>query len=163
MDTKEEHSINETETGVEALNAVEAVTAAQNAQIIAATEILDEAKRASPADAEEMLKRLQVMLEGASPDDKEALEAALVRWQTHAPKAVVNKDDELVDNWRSAVYPYKNRMSRKNYEKEKFRLQVELLKLQMWVREAGQRIVILFEGRDAAGTGCTCRCFGKAD
>ncbi len=159
MDTKEEHSINETETGIEALNAVEAVTAAQNAQIIAATEILDEAKRASPADAEEMLKRLQVMLEGASPDDKEALEAALVRWQTHAPKAVVNKDDELVDNWRSAVYPYKNRMSRKNYEKEKFRLQVELLKLQMWVRETGQRIVILFEGRDAAGKGGTIKRF----
>lgn len=157
MDTKEEHSTNE--TGVEALNVVETVTAAQDAQVTAATEILNEAKRASPADAAEMLKRLQVMLDGASPDDKEVLEAALVRWQTQVPKVLVNKDDELVDNWRSAVYPYKNRMLRKNYEKEKFRLQVELLKLQMWVRETGQRVVILFEGRDAAGKGGTIKRF----
>jgi polyphosphate kinase 2 len=46
-------------------------------------------------------------------------------------------------------------MSRKNYEKQKFQLQVELLKLQAWVKESGQRVVILFEGRDAAGKGGT--------
>ncbi|WP_242632833.1 polyphosphate kinase 2 [Thiothrix fructosivorans] len=65
----------------------------------------------------------------------------------------VSPDDELVDDWRSAVYPYKNRLSRKSYEKQKYHLQVELLKLQAWVRETGQRVVILFEGRDAAGKG----------
>jgi polyphosphate kinase 2 (PPK2 family) len=42
---------------------------------------------------------------------------------------------------------------RKRYEREKYRLQVELLKLQAWVKETGQRVVILFEGRDAAGKG----------
>ena len=41
------------------------------------------------------------------------------------------------------------------HEKEKFRLQVELLKLQAWVKETGQRVVIIFEGRDAAGKGGT--------
>lgn len=158
MDTKEEHLTNDTEAGIEALNIVKTVAAAQHAQITAATEILAEAKQASPANAAEMLKRLQVMLDGASPDDKAALETALAHWQ-HPSKAVVNKDDELVENWRSAVYPYKNRMTRRNYEKEKFRLQVELLKLQMWVRETGQRIVILFEGRDAAGKGGTIKRF----
>ncbi|MFI0401069.1 MAG: polyphosphate kinase 2 [Thiolinea sp.] len=50
-------------------------------------------------------------------------------------------------------------MSRRNYEKEKFRLQVELLKMQMWVRETGQRVVIIFEGRDAAGKGGTIKRF----
>jgi polyphosphate kinase 2 len=44
-------------------------------------------------------------------------------------------------------------MSRRAYEKQKYRLQVELLKLQAWVRDTGQRVVILFEGRDAAGKG----------
>lgn len=159
MDTKEENLTTDLDAGIEAYNVVQTVTAAQDAKVAAATEILAEARQASPADAAEMLKRLQVMLDGASPDDKAALELALARWEAHAPKAPVSKDDELVDNWRSAVYPYKNRMSRRNYEKEKFRLQVELLKMQMWVRETGQRVVILFEGRDAAGKGGTIKRF----
>ncbi len=50
-------------------------------------------------------------------------------------------------------------MSRKNYEKQKYRLQVELLKLQKWVQDTGQRVVILFEGRDAAGKGGTIKRF----
>jgi polyphosphate kinase 2 len=45
------------------------------------------------------------------------------------------------------------RMSRARYEREKRRLQIELLKWQAWVKETGQRVVILFEGRDAAGKG----------
>lgn len=52
-------------------------------------------------------------------------------------------------------YPYRTRMRRKDYEAEKKRLQIELLKVQSWVRETGQRVVILFEGRDAAGKGGT--------
>ena len=54
-----------------------------------------------------------------------------------------------------ADYPYKTRMSRHVYEKEKKKLQIELLKVQSWVKESGQRIVSLFEGRDAAGKGGT--------
>jgi polyphosphate kinase 2 len=61
----------------------------------------------------------------------------------------------LSDDWRDGGYPYRNLMLRKNYEKQKYRLQVELLKLQAWVKETGQRVVILFEGRDAAGKGGT--------
>ena len=52
-------------------------------------------------------------------------------------------------------YPYRTRMSRSVYEKEKKKLQIELLKDQSWVKETGQRIVGLFEGRDAAGKGGT--------
>ena len=54
-----------------------------------------------------------------------------------------------------ANYPYRTRMSRRQYEKEKRLLQIELLKVQSWVKETGQRIVGLFEGRDAAGKGGT--------
>lgn len=52
-------------------------------------------------------------------------------------------------------YPYRTRISRKVYEKEKMALQIELLKVQSWVKDSGQRIVGLFEGRDAAGKGGT--------
>ena len=45
------------------------------------------------------------------------------------------------------------KLSKKFYEKELFRLQVELVKLQEWVKEKGLRIVVVFEGRDAAGKG----------
>lgn len=54
--------------------------------------------------------------------------------------------------WRQG-YPYDKKLSRKAYEKEKRKLQIELLKLQAWVKETGQKIVIIFEGRDAAGKG----------
>ncbi len=67
--------------------------------------------------------------------------------------AGINPDNELNPDWRDGGYPYKNLMSRRTYEREKFRLQVELLKLQAWVKETGQRVVVLFEGRDAAGKG----------
>lgn len=60
--------------------------------------------------------------------------------------------DEGGAAWRQS-YPYDKKISRKKYEKEKRRLQIELLKLQAWVKESGEKIVILFEGRDAAGKG----------
>lgn len=56
-------------------------------------------------------------------------------------------------------YPYKTRMSRKVYEQDKQLLQIELLKVQAWVKDTGQRIVCLFEGRDAAGKGGTIKRF----
>jgi polyphosphate kinase 2 len=56
-------------------------------------------------------------------------------------------------------YPYKTKMRRSAYEKSKAKLQVELLKVQNWVEETGQKIVVLFEGRDAAGKGGTIKRF----
>ena len=47
----------------------------------------------------------------------------------------------------------------KGYRKEKRRLQIELLKLQEWVASSGQRLSIIFEGRDAAGKGATIKRF----
>jgi len=54
-----------------------------------------------------------------------------------------------------ANYPYKDKMNRDEYEQLKKELQIEMLKMQGWVKETGQRVVILFEGRDAAGKGGT--------
>ena len=49
--------------------------------------------------------------------------------------------------------PYAETIPKKEYERELHDLQVELVKLQQWVVEQGERIVIVFEGRDAAGKG----------
>ena len=70
-----------------------------------------------------------------------------------------NPDEELNPDWREGGYPYRNLMQRRNYEDYKYKLQVELLKLQAWVKETGQKVVIVFEGRDAAGKGGTIKRF----
>jgi polyphosphate kinase 2 len=97
-------------------------------------------------------RALRALLEGASPDDRRALRAAL-RGEDPADASAPDPDVELAPDWREGGYPYRNLLRRKTYERQKFRLQVELLKLQAWVKETGQRVVILFEGRDAAGKG----------
>ena len=51
------------------------------------------------------------------------------------------------------------RLKREEYEQRKAQLQVELLRMQNWVRSSGERVVILFEGRDAAGKGGTIKRF----
>ena len=56
-------------------------------------------------------------------------------------------------------YPYTTRITRSDYEKQKQLLQIELLKVQSWVKDTGQKIVCLFEGRDAAGKGGTIKRF----
>lgn len=66
---------------------------------------------------------------------------------------------QIAESFRSGEYPYKDKITRSDYEKSKKELQVELLKVQRWVKETGQKIVILFEGRDAAGKGGTIKRF----
>ncbi len=61
-----------------------------------------------------------------------------------------------IETWREG-YPYDRRMTRFDYERTKRLLQIELLKLQSWVKADGRRLVLLFEGRDAAGKGGTIR------
>ena len=56
-------------------------------------------------------------------------------------------------------YPYEDKMGRDDYETQKAALQVELLKVQHWIQDTGQRCVLLFEGRDAAGKGGTIKRF----
>ncbi len=67
-------------------------------------------------------------------------------------------DGTPVDTWREE-YPYDERMTRDYYDHHKRLLQIELVKLQNWVKDTGQKIVIVFEGRDAAGKGGTIKRF----
>jgi polyphosphate kinase 2 len=61
--------------------------------------------------------------------------------------------------FKDGNYPYAEKMGRDEYETRKAELQTELLKMQNWVKETGERIVFLFEGRDAAGKGGTIKRF----
>ncbi len=67
-------------------------------------------------------------------------------------------DGRTVETWRED-YPYAEKMTRPEYEYLKRPLQIELVKLQNWVKSVGERIVIVFEGRDAAGKGGTIKRF----
>ncbi|MDO5657888.1 MAG: polyphosphate kinase 2 [Paracoccus sp. (in: a-proteobacteria)] len=67
--------------------------------------------------------------------------------------------DQVRAAFETGRYPYPRRMARRNYETEKALLQAELLKVQKWAQETGQKFVILFEGRDAAGKGGTIKRF----
>ncbi|MFV0474113.1 MAG: polyphosphate kinase 2 [Pikeienuella sp.] len=61
--------------------------------------------------------------------------------------------------FESGRYPYRTKLGRRAYEKEKAALQAELLKVQLWAQESGRKFVLLFEGRDAAGKGGTIKRF----
>ena len=108
-------------------------------------------------------KAVKDLVQSWAPDDRSLLLKALQdeeRDFKNVGRVVkINPDEILSDKWREGAYPYKHLMQRKTYEEQKYRLQVELLKLQNWVKETGQRVVILFEGRDAAGKGGTIKRF----
>src|SRR5450755_279821 len=71
---------------------------------------------------------------------------------------LVGSDGKRIDTWREN-YPYEDRLERGEYERQKRALQVELLKMQEWIQDHGQRVCVLFEGRDAAGKGGTIKRF----
>ncbi len=89
-----------------------------------------------------------VLLAGLTVDDDDEHDDPVLRWP----------DGRVVDTWRED-YPYSEKMTREEYEYLKRRLQVELVKLQNWVKSIGEHIVIVFEGRDAAGKGGTIKRF----
>jgi polyphosphate kinase len=79
---------------------------------------------------------------------------------TDAPKDQIKEArNAQIVGFEQGEYPYKTKLSRRAYEAEKAALQVELLKVQHWVQETGQKFVLLFEGRDAAGKGGTIKRF----
>ena len=74
--------------------------------------------------------------------------------------AEIRRDrDSIRRFFETGEYPYEQKISRKFYERQKRELQIELLKVQEWVKANGRKIVILFEGRDAAGKGGTIKRF----
>ena len=89
-----------------------------------------------------------ILIAGVTVDDDDEHDDPVLRWP----------DGRVVDTWRED-YPYSEKMPRQEYEYRKRPLQVELVKLQNWVKSAGERIIIVFEGRDAAGKGGTIKRF----
>ena len=136
---------------------IQRLSASQQAKAVALEDII--AARAA-GDLHQLSEHLLAMLEGLSPDDLTQLSKALLKGESaQSEKRRLKADQQLAADWRSGGYPYQNRLSRKSYEQQKYQLQVELLKLQHWVKASGQRLVILFEGRDAAGKGGTIKRF----
>ena len=155
-----------TPAGVRAFSVEEATKGKQEAEIAAMGAILEGPPELSPE-----CDSIKAILDGASPDDATLLRTALEAADSAAndgagsPSPLAKEDrvprrergqlttsDELADDWRRG-YPYKYKMLRRDYEAQKFVLQTELLKMQAWVKGTSQRLVILFEGRDAAGKG----------
>jgi len=71
---------------------------------------------------------------------------------------LLDQSGRPIDTWREG-YPYPARMDVQEYDMQKRLLQIELLKLQNWIKSTGGRLVIVFEGRDAAGKGGTIKRF----
>lgn len=117
---------------------------------------LREARRETPEDA------AADVLANLPEDQRDNLFKALLAKEANQAGLFPKKRgniNELSEDFTSGGYPYKNRYPLGLYEKELYDLQVELLKLQEWVKRTGQKIVVIFEGRDAAGKGGTIRRF----
>jgi polyphosphate kinase len=92
------------------------------------------------------------------PEDLAVLAGLRVEDNDDDDPVLLWPDGTPVDTWRED-YPYDERMTREFYDHHKRLLQIELVKLQNWVKDTGVRIVIIFEGRDAAGKGGTIKRF----
>jgi len=71
------------------------------------------------------------------------------------PVSAIRSVEAPAADFDNGSYPYDKKMKLSEYETVKHLLQIELLKMQNWVKTTGQRVVVLFEGRDAAGKGGT--------
>ena len=85
-------------------------------------------------------------------------EGYTVRGSKDEDPVLIAPDGSAVETWRED-YPYDELLDRDEYDEEKYRLQVELLKFQYWSEDVGAKHVVVFEGRDAAGKGGTIKRF----
>lgn len=99
----------------------------------------------------------------AAPDTDLPAEPATTRTTKTERREAIRKlhsdPDAVRRAFETGTYPYQDRLTERAYLTQMAPLQVELLKAQNWVRATGQRIVVLFEGRDAAGKGGTIKRF----
>ena len=79
--------------------------------------------------------------------------------KTDQPNETTQENEIEILAFETGAYPYSEKLNRSSYESEKAALQAELLKVQLWVQDTGQKVVVLFEGRDAAGKGGTIKRF----
>jgi len=95
------------------------------------------------------------------PEDQPTKSAAKHAKKIHQLVEVRHDPNEVRKAFETGEYPYKRKIKRPVYEKKKAELQVELLKMQSWVESSGHKILMLFEGRDAAGKGGTIKRFNE--
>ncbi len=113
--------------------------------------------KATPEEiAQEVVKRLL-------PESKEMLLTDLIAREAEKrgfkSKSALEHMYDLAPDVDKGQYPYVNAYDAEIYEEKLYGLQIELLKLQKWVRETNQKVIIIFEGRDAAGKGGTIATF----
>jgi len=122
-----------------------------------------EAKKAAKAEKKKLKKllkkqrkeRLSSMKETASSFPM--IDLIEERIKSHIPKEVMERIESAQSKKHiiGMNYPYEKVMKSDEYEEEMELLQIELVKMQTWVQKTGERIVLVFEGRDAAGKGGT--------
>ena len=106
----------------------------------------------------ERARMLRLALSDTSPADARAIRRRLKDEFLAARKPGkkgVNPDLQLASGRKAEDHPYKYKLSRKAYEAQNYHLQIELLKMWRWVKDSRERVIVLFEGRDAAGKGGT--------
>lgn len=97
--------------------------------------------------------------DGPSEPDANVVTLGVVPEQNESEADLPNDAATVRRLFETGEYPYRTKVRRAAYEQHKAELQVELLKMQEWVKKSGERIVVLFEGRDAAGKGGTIKRF----
>jgi polyphosphate kinase 2 len=107
----------------------------------------------TPVASESPAPRTSGSAAALAPKSTPPLEPGLSAEAALRMDAVPLTDEDSASAPLPADYPYPTRLRRSEYEAEKKKLQIELLKVQSWVKDTGQRIIVLFEGRDAAGKG----------
>ena len=109
-------------------------------------------------DTEKLISSKKVS-KADNPDDKSEQSYLGGEFSSATIKNIRENPESIGQLFREGKYPYTDSLSRKEYEVEKKRLQIELLKVQNWVKMTGQKIVVICEGRDAAGKGGTIKRF----
>ena len=150
---RSESAVEENREKVAKLVAGKAAEAAQGRQLAQLLGVLSDPSLVGSAREQALVD----VFKGTSQDDLQLLKTAIEG--RNKKTQLIDPDGELAPDWREGGYPYRNLLRRSTYEAQKYQLQVELLKLQAWVKATRQRVVILFEGRDAAGKGGTIKRF----
>ncbi|MEV6353120.1 polyphosphate kinase 2 [Streptomyces hydrogenans] len=96
--------------------------------------------------------------ESSRPEAEDLLAGLSVDDRRPEQPVLLDSSGKPIRTWREN-YPYERKLRRAEYERTKRILQIELLKLQRWVKETGARLVVVCEGRDAAGKGGTIQRF----
>ena len=100
----------------------------------------------------------EVAAPAAAPADESAVDTTAAAHPARILPSMATPE-QIRASFESGRYPYGHLLGRKAYEAEKAMLQAELLKVQIWAQDTGQKFVILMEGRDAAGKGGTIKRF----